>query len=203
MANRSVYLLGLWGSILSSIFAIFLTVTGILRVIGILSQHWSNILVCVASLLLAISFLAMMIAVHYVARDERKIWSHAGVAFAILYTALVSIVYIVLLFLVEPSIIKGQTANIAPFIFTRGTFTQIVDGLGYAFMSMATLFAAPVFRGERHGIWVYGFFLANGLMALPVLISYLAYNILLGLPWAITLPGATIALAGYLAKNYR
>lgn len=66
--------------------------------------------------------------------------------FTILYVAMVSIVYLVVIIYVTPKLLAGYTEEVAPFRFlTDGSFIQVLDGAGYFFMSLATLFAAPVF----------------------------------------------------------
>lgn len=102
------------------------------------------------SLLLGSSFLVLVVSVHQLASQERKIWSHAAVAFATAYTVLISIVYFVQLTLVAPRLARGQSKGIEMFLFVPfDSFLYAVDILGYSFMSVATLFAAMVFTGAR------------------------------------------------------
>jgi hypothetical protein len=115
-----------------------------------------------ASLLLAPSFVVMMVSIHYAAPEEKKIWSHIGITFAVLYAALVSIVYVTWLFVVEPHVLRGQAEQVALLSFAPGSFMQMVDGLGYTFMGIATLFAAPVFAGKRVEQWICWLCLLNG-----------------------------------------
>ncbi len=96
-----------------------------------------------------------MISVHYYAPEERKIWSHIGIAFAAVYTTMVSIVYIVELTVIIPQILQGASGQVAQFnVIDNPGFAQSVDGLGYGMQSLSTLFAAQVFIGggrlEKH-----------------------------------------------------
>ena len=81
-----------------------------------------------------------------------------------------------------------------------------IDGLGYIFLSLATLFAFPVF--EKHGLqnWVRWFFLANALIIplFAIVYFYPGYSVpqlLLGLPWGITVPGSLLVLAMFFRRN--
>jgi hypothetical protein len=152
------------------------------------------------SLLLAPTFVVMMICVHYAAPEEKRVWSHIGIVFAVLYAALVSIVYVTWLFVVEPHILRGEAAKVGPFLFEPGSFVQMVDGLGYTFMGLATLFAAPVFAGRGLAGWLRGLFLANGALSALVFLAYVAYSTALGAPWALVFPVLPILLAAYFRR---
>ena len=92
---------------------------------------------------------AYFLTLNQLALPERRIWSHAAVAFATVYAVLISIVYFVQLTLVAPRLARGQSEGIEVFLFVPfDSFLHSVDILGYSFMSIATLFAAMVFRGS-------------------------------------------------------
>lgn len=48
-----------------------------------------------SSFLLAPAFVAMMVSNHYYAAPEKKIWSHPGLSFAIIYAVMCSLTYYV------------------------------------------------------------------------------------------------------------
>jgi hypothetical protein len=149
------------------------------------------------SLLLGSAFLLLMVSVHQVAPPERRVWSHAAVAFATVYTALISINYFVQLTWVGPRLARGQIAGMESFLFTPfDSFLYAVDILGYSFMSLATLAAAQVFTGgglQRTARW---FLRANGLL-LPFIALQMYWHPLIwfATAWALTFPGATWSLA--------
>src|SRR5947209_4850806 len=118
---------------------------------------------------------------------RKKIWSHLGIAFAILYAALISIVYVTWLFVVEPHVLRGEANQVALLMLTPGSFLQMVDGLGYTFMGVALFFVAPVFAGKRLEHWIRWLCLLSGPGAVLVFLSYVFYIIPLGVPeWIIT-----------------
>jgi len=137
---------------------------------------WDQIIPIGASILIAPTFVLLMLSLHYAAPEAKKIWSHAAIAFAILYAAFVSIVYVTLLFVVEPHVVHHTQSDVAPFLFGHGTFLQMLDGLGYAYMSLAVCLTAPLFRGGRLKGWIRAIAIASGPGALGVLLSYVAYS---------------------------
>jgi hypothetical protein len=149
------------------------------------------------SLFLGPAFLVLLVSIHQIAPAERQIWSLAGVAFATIYTALISINYFVQLTLVGPRLARGEVAGIEPFLFVPfNSFLYAVDILGYSFMSAATLCAAQVFTGGGLERVVRRFLIANGLI-LPFLVFQMYVHALIwpASLWAITFPGSTLALA--------
>lgn len=158
-----------------------------------------------ASLVLAVAFVVMMVCVHQRTPPDRSLWSQLGVAFALLYAGLVSIVYIVTITVVVPYVMRGQTDKVAPFIFdANGSFMSAVDGLGYAFMSRATWFAAPVFAAQGPEKWLRRVFLINGVWSIIILLAYMPlvipapyYQVIEGLSavWIFSLPTLAILVA--------
>jgi hypothetical protein len=149
------------------------------------------------SLFLGSSFLVLMVSVHHVTPMERRVWSHAALAFATIYAALISINYYVQLTWVMPRLAAGRTQGMEMFLFTPfDSFLYAVDILGYSFMSLATLFAAQVFTGkgvERVARW---FLIANGLLIPFIALQmYVHWLIWIAALWAVTFPGSTWSLA--------
>jgi hypothetical protein len=139
----------------------------------------------------------LVVSIHQLAHPERKVWSHAAVAFATAYTVLISTVYFVQLTLVAPRIARGQTQGIEPFLFVPfDSFLYAVDILGYSFMSVATLLAARVFMGGGLHRAVRWFLTANGLL-LPFIALQMYFHPLIWVAslWAVTFPGSTWTLA--------
>ncbi len=149
------------------------------------------------SLLLGSSFLVLAVSIHQATPRDRKVWSHAAVAFATMYAALISINYYVQLAWVAPRLAAGRIAGMESFLFVPfDSFLYAVDILGYSFMSVATLFAAMVFTGkgaERVARW---FLIANGLLIPFIALQmYWHWMIWIAALWAITFPGSTWSLA--------
>ena len=191
---------GFWSAVSTAVFTMLFMVGAILGTMGLLPAPWDIVIPVGASLLLAPSFVVMMVSVHYAAPLEKKIWSHIGIAFAILYAALISIVYVTWLFVVEPHVLRGEANQVALLMLTPGSFMQMVDGLGYTFMGVALFFVAPVFAGKRLEHWIRWLCLLSGPGAVLVFLSYVFYIIPLGVAeWIIT-PALAILLAVYFRR---
>jgi hypothetical protein len=155
------------------------------------------------SLLLGSAFLVLVVSIHQLADHGRKVWSHAAVAFATMYAALISIVYFVQLTFVAPRIVQDRVAGIETFLFVPfDSFLYAVDSLGYSFMSRATLFAARIFTGKGIQRVARFWLTANGLL-LPFLALQMYYHPLIWIAslWAITFPASTWSLAVLFHKT--
>jgi hypothetical protein len=155
------------------------------------------------SLLLGSTFLVLTVCVRRVAPPDRRVYGEVAVAFATAYAVLVSLVYFVQLTLVAPRLARGDTAGIEAFVFVPfDSFLYAVDILGYAFMSVSTLFAARVFAGGGPERVARGCLLANGLL-LPFLVFQMYYPPLIWVAslWAVTFPGSTASLALLFARG--
>lgn len=107
--------------------------------------------------------------------------------------------------LCDSQLMAGHAEEVAPFRFlTGGSFMQVLDGAGYFFMGLATLFAAPVFSGTRLENLTRWAFIANGVLSVPILLSYSPlvipasiYPVFLGLGalWIFTTPLSTFLAA--------
>jgi len=122
--------------------------------------------------------------------------------FAVIYTVYVTLNYVVQLATVIPMTATAEEIRILN--QTPHSLLRDADGLGYIFMSLATLFAVPVFAQQGLERWVKWFFLANGLMIPLVAATYFYPNyslavLLLSFPWGITLPGSMLVLAFFFS----
>ena len=204
--SASTKTVGYGSAVLATMFSVTYSVVQIAEWLGLLGSQGGPeasstllglVLLLTPSLFLGSAFLVLVVSIHYLAPAERKIWSHAAIAFATAYTVLISIVYFVQLTLVAPHLARGQIQGIEVFLFVPfDSFLYAVDILGYSFMSVATLFAAMVFTGKGLERVVRLFLLANGLL-LPFLALQMYFHSLLWIAalWAVTFPGSTWSLA--------
>lgn len=203
---QSTKTVGFWSAMLATVFSITYDVGQIAEWMGLMgsgggpesaSTTLGLIVLLTPSLFLGASFLVLIVSINQLSTPDRKIWSHAAVAFATAYTVLISINYYVQLTWVAPRLAAGRTEGLEPFLFTPfDSFLYAVDILGYSFMSVATLFAARVFRGRGLERVVRVFLTANGLL-LPfiALQMYAHWMIWIAALWAVTFPGSTWSLA--------
>ena len=203
---RSTKAVGYGSAVLATVFSLTYVVAQIAEWIGWMgsgggaenaSTPFGLFVLLTPSLLLGSSFLVLVVSIHHLASPDRKIWSHAAVAFATAYAVLISINYYVQLTWVAPRLAAGRIAGMEPFLFTPfDSFLYAVDILGYSFMSIATLFAARVFTGGGLERTVRIFLVANGLL-LPFIALQMYVHALIWIAalWAVTFPGATWSLA--------
>jgi len=213
--QSNVFKLGFWSAVLASVFSISYIIGQIAEWIGLMgsgggpendSTWYGLVILLVPSLFLGISFVILMVSVHCQAPAEKRIWSQAGLAFAIMYGTLICMNYFVQLTLVAPALYQGVVSDhVRPFLFNVfNSFTYSVDLLGYSFMSVSTLFAAFVFTGpglEKTARW----FLVSNFLIMPFVALQTFYHPLIwgGSLWAVTFPGATISLAVLFRRKLR
>lgn len=197
--------LGFWSAALCALFSVTYIIGQLFEWAGLLGSsggpHSTSTPLGIAilltpSLLLGSAFLLLMIALHHRTHEDRRVWSHAGIAFATVYAVLTGMTYFVQLTLIGPRLGRGDIAGLEAFVFVPfESFLYAVDILGYSFMSAATLLAA--FALSAHGVERVArrFMIANGLL-IPFLALQMYWPSLIwaAAAWAITFPGAMIAL---------
>jgi hypothetical protein len=191
---RVVGRLGFWSAVLSTIFSVAFNVAAIVERLGVLATPWDRVGLMAPSLFLALSFVVMMVCVHAYVPEERQVWTHAGLAFAIIYAVLVSIVYFVQLTVVLPRVLEGEGESVGVLLFTSfDSFMYALDVLGYGVMSLSTLFAGWAFTGEGLERAIRRAMVANGLLA-PLVPTQMFFPVLLYVSaiWMVTLPLSTV-----------
>ncbi len=203
---------GYWSAVLASVFSLLYIIGQLAEWFGLLgsmggpesmSTPLGIIVLLVPSLFLGSSFAVLMVCVHYIAPAEKKIWSHAAILFATIYAALISINYYVQLTLVLPHMLRHDIENVRFLLFVPfDSFLYSVDILGYSFMSLATLFAAFVFRPDGLERTIRRCLIGNGLL-IPFIALQNYWHPLIwpASLWAITFPGSTISLAILFRKQ--
>jgi hypothetical protein len=197
---------GFWSAVLATLFSVTYVVAQLAEWAGWLgsaggpesiSTPLGIIVLLTPSLFLGSAFLVLMLSVHQATPEERRIWSHAAVAFATVYTVLISLNYFVQLTWVGPRLSAGRPQGLEPFLFVPfDSFLYAVDILGYSFMSVATFFAAFAIRGggiARIARWL---LIANGLLVPFIALQMYVHGLIwFAAFWAVTFPGATWSLA--------
>jgi hypothetical protein len=85
------------------------------------------------------------------------------------------------------------------------TVFTAIDGLGYAFMSLACLFAALALGGSSLERWIRWLLVATAVLGVPSMLTYFvnpAFMSIAGL-WGITVPGFSVLLAVYFRRASR
>jgi hypothetical protein len=194
--NAMSHRFGFWASTGAATASVAYAVPQVLQVAGLIPDPWDRIFIFAPSLLLAPAFVLAVVAAHAGAAPDRRIYSLAALALALLYAADVSAVYVMQLGAVIPAQWNGQEASLAfAACCTPGMPATAVDLLGYTWMSGATLLLAAVFPGTGLRRWLRLALIANGALA-PFLIGQLAWP-------ALIYVGATRPGAGWSAATTR
>ena len=185
--KRLVYQTGFWSA---SIATVLVVVAGITATASI--QPFATMI----GFLLTSSFLVVMACIHSYASNERKVFSLIGLSFATIYATLISVNYFIQL-----TYVRQSTFDASMFDMTNPqSMMWVIEVLGYFFMGLSTLFAAPVFESGKIESLVKWLFAANGILGILTPVAY-AMNwplqILLGglIVWDIVMPLATASIA--------
>jgi hypothetical protein len=153
----------------------------------------------IPSLILAPLFVILILCIHNSAPDNRKILGQLGVSFAVICAAILSIHYYVQLTVVQQGLLNNQTAGLWQFAAPNPhSLFWTLAALGYGFMGLALLCAAPIFfeKTERAIKWL---FIANGIVGILFVVcnalGIFMVDILASFVWGILFPVATILLA--------
>jgi hypothetical protein len=195
--------LGFYGAFVAFLAALGYSIVQMLQVVGLLKYPLDAILIYGFSLGIAPSFLLAILALHYVAPNDKKIWSHAALLFAVMYTTFVTLMYVVQLNTVIPGLVQAPADSVLT-VVPHSLFWTI-DALGYICMGISTLFAALVFTEQRSEQWLRRLLFANGFLTPVIALVYFYPHfsialLLLGSPWVITTPGSLLLSAFYFRK---
>jgi hypothetical protein len=100
--QKIFYPFGFWSALVAFVAAVGFGIAITLQVVGVLVFPWDGILIFGFSLGIAPPFLLAILALHYTVPNEKKIWSHAALLFAVIYTVYVTLNYVVQLGTVIP-----------------------------------------------------------------------------------------------------
>ncbi len=157
----------------------------------------------IPSLMLGPVFVVMMLCIHYWAPQEKKVLSQLGFSFAVICAAILSLHYYIQLTIVQQGILSNELSGLWQFVAPNPhSFFWTFAALGYGFMGIALLFAAPIFseKSDRPIRWL---FVVNGIIGVMFLVGNVlgvfAVNILASIMWGILFLIASLLLA----KKYK
>jgi hypothetical protein len=187
--NKRVNRIGLWAAIFTAVLAAAFIMMGMFgssswdSFPGMVNYVWSYIkaidyVLFIPAFLLAPVFVVLMACIHHYAPYERKIYSLIGLAFAVIYAALITSDYFLLWTVILPSTINGETAGLSLLSMynPHGIFVAM-ESLAYIMMGISLLVIAPVFQGgkiEKILKWIFisGFILAIASLIGIILAGY-------------------------------
>lgn len=225
--SPTVSLIGYWSALLTAFFSLAFGLAVIVTMVASLSslsasapQGWTGIdgflatfqpvqmLPVIPSLFLAPAFTALMVSIHYYSSPDKKIWSHLGLSFTLIYATTATINYMVQLIPVWRSIVNNESDGLAMFVLGNPHSFFWALTYAYVFMHLAMWFTAPVFSGSGLEKWIRRLFILNGLSMVVTLSGTVVDSppyYLLGalLVWCPVFTAATITLAILFRRNLR
>jgi hypothetical protein len=198
--------IGFWAGLAAFVSTLAYVVVQLLQMQHLLTFPTDGILIYGTSLCIVIPFVLEMLALHYITKHAKRIWSHAAVIFSIMYAVFVTANYVVQLATVIPMNLKGRLSEVRILDQSPHSLFWDFDALGYIFMGLGMLIALPAFGNGAGEKWAKRMFLANALMTPLIAVVYFApvfseKLLLLGAAWGITAPAAMICLALVFKKR--
>jgi hypothetical protein len=198
--------IGFWSGMIAFAATVSYCVVQLMQLYGVLAFPADEVLIYSTSLCIVVPFLMEMLALHYTTTPNRRFFSHAALTFTTLYAVYVTANYVVQLATVIPSTLQGKLDEIRILQQYPHSLFWNFDALGYIFMGIASLAAAPVFEFKGFQKWVRISLIANALVTPLISVVYFypdySYNLLLlGFPWAVTAPASMLMIAINFRKN--
>lgn len=205
LENR-LYKIGYWSGLVAGASTAAFTIFQTLQLFRVFPYPYDEISIYGSSLCISVPFILEMLALHYVTPDEKKIWSHAALIFAVLYTPFVVANYVVQLATVIPAVSIGLGDQIEVLKQTPHSLFWDFDAIGYIFMGLATFVAIPIFEKQGFQKWVRWAFILHSITT-PFIAYVYFYPVfsekllLLGALWGITAPVFMLLLAFMFKKQ--
>lgn len=204
--TRSLGRIGWWTGVAACAATVAYVVAQILQLLGVLSFPFDEILIFGTSLCIVVPFVLEMLALHYSTPNDRRFWSHAAVAFTMMYAVFGTANYVVQLATVIPAKLQGATAAIRVLEQTPHSLFWDFDAVAYLAMGVAVVLALPALRRDGVERWVRISGLAHVAATVLAGVVYFSPNysnrlLLLGFPWGITAPSFMLLLGVALRRR--
>ena len=206
--NNTIFKIGFWSGLIAFVSTVAFVIVQMLQLFRVLRYPWDEILIYGFSLCIVVPFIIQMLALHHATPIDKKFWSHAALIFTVMYAVFVTANYVVQLATVIPMTLKGASDEIRILIQTPHSLFWNFDAIGYIFMGLATLFAAPVFIKQGFQKWIRYSFLIHGLVTTPLIAFVYFYPyfsdklLLIGIPWGVTAPLSMLLLTILFSKEF-
>jgi hypothetical protein len=211
--RQTAITLGFWSALLTTAF----TILWVVLALGSPTAEWSGIesyakdftffqmANFIPVILLTFTVVILMACIHCVAPGTKKVFALIGIAFSSVYAAVICTNYYIQLFVVRLNLLKGDLDGLA--LLTHTNLHSVffaLETIGYTFLSLAILFASPVFGGGKLESWIRWLFIISGALGIigaivapfdqPMFI-FAALGI-----WSLTFPVSTILVSLFFRK---
>lgn len=191
--------LGFWAASAATCASLAYVVAQLLQALGVVRDPVDRILIFGPSLMLAPLVVVTLAAAYDISSAAVRGWRIAALGLALLYAAMVGLVYVTQLGVVIPDELRGLHDEGWVCCAFSEPMTAI-DLLGYTYMALALLLLAPSYPAG----WLRRLLIANGLLA-PIILLQLVWPVLIlaAVPWLIIFPAATLLIARDFARMMR
>lgn len=157
MNNINSYRVGFWSAIMALFLVFVYSSLQALLGMNMVSNIKESIWIFVPPLVLAPTFMVVVLSSHYSVSKENKIWTSIGVSISTVYCGLIFLFYLMQFALPFEEV---KIRHFKPYegLFDRDDFLMAMDALTYFFIGLATLFLALAFKNNkilsRSLIWI-------------------------------------------------
>jgi hypothetical protein len=135
------------------------------------------------SIIMACAYVVFTVAIHYYAREDKKIFSHLSIAFGLMYSIISVANYLIQIITVIPSI-ENQNLNGLDILvagFPNSIFFALMAS--YFFMCVSALFVSFVFNNEKGQKSIKILFLSS-VCSIPICLLCIITNLNVLMPFA-------------------
>jgi hypothetical protein len=202
---------GFWAAILTATFSLAWLASVVVQVAVAPVPKWEGVESYVTeysdwhllphypSLLLALTFLLLLSAIHFHAEPERRVWSLTAIAVGVLYATMASISYNVQVVSVRRNLLAGEADGLDMFPLAYPDSIARALGNSYVYMSLAMVLAGLAMGATGLERWIKALLILSGLAA-PLQFTWSIFdtNYLLEaslIPWILGAVVAPVLLA--------
>jgi hypothetical protein len=211
--NRTAAGLGFWASLSAAVFSLLFAVLALLFApsdwggMAAYADAYSFLQMAnmIPVIFLALAMVVVMSSLHHVSPGPKRVWSTVATAFTAAYAVIICVNYYLQLFVVRLNILHGELDGLSLLAMPNlhSAFFAL-EAIGYAVLSLATLFVIPLIAGGTLERWIRGLLLVNsglGLFAAIAAPFDQPFLIFAGLGlWSVVFPAAMILLAVFFRK---
>ena len=218
MMKKTTINLGIWMAVLSALFAILWFITFNMQDFFQPVPGWkdleayareyniSRLILIYASLLLAVSYIILLVCLHRTVKEEERLWTLLALSFGIIYSVMATINYNIQAVSVRASLAAGETGGIEMFLPDNDNSIFNALANSYVYMSLSMFFAGFLFRGGRLEKWLKALLVIQIISAIGQ-VRYTMFDlnetifIVTSMVWVAGAPAAFILMAFWFRKQ--
>lgn len=166
MTVHNEFTIGKWAAYVSALFAVCWFVTFNMQDVFQAVPHWKDmeayassfqivrLTLIYPSLLLALSYMLLMVCLYRLVSEEKKLWALFALCLGVLYATMASINYNIQAVSVRASLAVGETGGIQMFIPDNPNSIYTALANSYVYMSLSMFFAGLAFTNRGRERWI-------------------------------------------------